>query len=582
MSERDKKLNLSIKSFTEMSKKKKIAFSIIAVSLMVFGSLFAFFYIANVNNQQYHNPEIDLNFGFINNTSITPALIVSGNTGIPPGLYNYNLANITVQVFATMPDFAALGSAIANITISNQENNSAYVELFNYTGNLASKNVHGSLSHMFRTIINEYRTVYRNSPNRNMSISMTIDASYYYVSGTNMYLYRYYNNIPFNPWNQNIIQGTNPHTFIQNVIFNMNQKPIVVSVSKAISMREVGPGGGSTRCVPIWETKAPAIAWGPLPQLIVEDPMNSGYALTASIGTYSGSFSTKIYSAQTTGPEDISGQVTSTEISQSASWGSSSSSFSLTNNNLPSAEPVSGMNISVLALQHVEYQVTVNQLYIEVYSGDTLYSTPTNTKTASFEVLNIDNGTLAYEVGSLQGLYDMNSTWAGKNWATLFNYGLQADKTITIPSGTTVNSVNYTFQSHTFQCATGKAATTGLSNVGMAVTALGVGITIASLVLAPETLGVSLGLLSIGVGLITMELSGIPQIVNTPLYTIGQSQEINDLSFSNAKWTGNTGGSYSGPVNVYTNQYDQTELWQIGSSSYNVYMPSPVITSGQA
>lgn len=61
MSERDKKLNLSIKSFTAMSKKKKIAFSIIAVSLMVSGSLFAFFYITNVNNQQYHNPEIDLN-----------------------------------------------------------------------------------------------------------------------------------------------------------------------------------------------------------------------------------------------------------------------------------------------------------------------------------------------------------------------------------------------------------------------------------------------------------------------------------------------------------------------------------------
>ena len=70
--------------------------------------------------------------------------------------------------------------------------------------------------------------------------------------------------------------------------------------------------------------------------------------------------------------------------------------------------------------------------------------------------------------------------------------------------------------------------------------------------------------------------------VNTPLYTTGQSQEINDLSFSNAEVPGNTGGSYSGPVNVYTNQYDQTELWQIGSSSYNVYMPSPVITSGQA
>jgi hypothetical protein len=256
---------------------------------------------------------------------------------------------------------------------------------------------------MFRTIINEYRTIYRNSHNKNMSISMTIDASYYYVSGTNMYIYSYYNNIPFNPWNQNIIQGANPHTFIQNVLFDMNQKPIVVSVSKARSMREVGPGGGSTRCVPIWETKAPAIAWGPLPQLIVEDPINSGYSLTAGLSSVSGSFSTKIYSAQTTDPEDISGQVTSTEISQCASWGSSTSSFSLISNLLPSANPLSGSNITVLALQHVEYQVTVNQLYIDVYSGDTLYSTPTNTKTASFEVLNIDNGTLAYEVGYLYG-----------------------------------------------------------------------------------------------------------------------------------------------------------------------------------
>ncbi len=77
-------------------------------------------------------------------------------------------------------------------------------------------------------------------------------------------------------------------------------------------------------------------------------------------------------------------------------------------------------------------------------------------------------------------------------------------------------------------------------------------------------------------------MHGLEIKVNTPLYTTGQSQEINDLSFSNAKWTGSTGGSYFGTVNINTNQYDQTELWQIGSSFYNVYMPSPVITSGQA
>lgn len=581
MSEREKRLNISMKYVAEMSKRKKIAFAIVAVSLMVFGSLFAFFYITNANSQQYHNPEIDLNFGFINNTSIAPAIAVSGNTGIPPALYDYNLANITVQIFATMPDYAALGSAITNLTVSNQENNSAYVELFNYTGNLASKNVHGSLNKMFRTIINEYRTIYRNSPNKNMTISMTIDASYYYVSGTNMYLYRYYNNIPFNPWKPNLIKGTNPYNFVQQVIFNMNQKPIVVSIAKAKSLREVGPGGGSTRCIPIWETKAPAIGWGPLPQLVLEDPINSGYTLNAGVASYSGSFTTEIYSVQTTSPEDINGQVTGTEISQSSSWSSGSSSFTL-NTNLLNANPISGHNISILALQHVEYQVTVSQLYIDVYSGDTLYSTPTNTKTASFEVLNINNGTLAYEWGYLPIIYNMNSAQAGENWASFFNAGLQVDKTLKDPSGTTINNVNYTFQSSTLEYATGKAEGSGLTSAGIAITALGIGISLAAIFLAPESLGLSLGLLGISVGMVTLALSGLQQTVNTPLYTVGQNQEINDLSFSNANWGGGTGGSYSGTVNIYTNQYDQAELWQIGSSSYNVYMPSPVITSGQA
>ncbi|MHB8360261.1 MAG: hypothetical protein ACYDAO_07465 [Thermoplasmataceae archaeon] len=560
-----------------LSNRKKVAFAIISVAIMVFGSFFAFIYVNGTSGESYHNPNISLTIGFINNTSAVQTALISNsqNHRTPLGLYDYNLSNITIQVFGTMPSLEGLGSTIVNLSSSSELNNSAYVELFNYTGHLKSNHIKGSLSHMFRSIINQYRKIYHNFWNKNMNISLSIDASYYYVSNLHMYIYRYYNNMPFNPWNKGFNENRNPYSFNERVLFNMNQNPIIIPINKSKTFREIGPGGGSTRCIPVWVPFSVSTFWGPLPQLIVQEPLDSGFSLAFNTGNFTGNFSTTIDSVKAVSPE--SGQISGAVTSACQSWGTGSASFSFHNND-GSSNPTVNHTIGVIALAHVEYQITLSRLYLNWYSGDTfLGSVKTTYKSTTFKVDNINNGSFEYESGYLPILYGMNITEAGYNWSAFFDSGLQVDNSYTISSGQTLNNINYTFQSSTFKTATGSAETTGLSQVGIAVAGLGIGIAIAAIVFAPETAGVSLAALGIGVSEIGVGMSEIQQTMNVPLFVTDQKQEINFLGFANQNY-----GSYAGDVILNTYQYSGTESMGFGNSYYTVNMPSPVVVGVQS
>ncbi len=86
---------------------------------------------------------------------------------------SYNMSNITVNVYATMPSFAALGGESMSVN-GSITNNSIYVQLYNSTLADAHVNIHGVLSKEFHTIIKKYRQIYTKPQEKNISISMTL------------------------------------------------------------------------------------------------------------------------------------------------------------------------------------------------------------------------------------------------------------------------------------------------------------------------------------------------------------------------------------------------------------------------
>jgi hypothetical protein len=193
--------------------------------------------------------------------------------------------NETVQVFSEMPstvgEFTTTFGNGIDISNKNIYNNSAFVELLNATFPYSEKSVNLFLSPVFMKVANEWVSLLGSMEGSQIP-SLDIYATLSTVDNGRLYVYSYYNNIPFNPFNVTLSEfngnsdwfsnssiNTADYTSITfanlslyaNVSFDMNSPSFVnsINISSPSMIPETqlsvyGGGGGQsgTFYEPLW------------------------------------------------------------------------------------------------------------------------------------------------------------------------------------------------------------------------------------------------------------------------------------------------------------------------------------------
>ena len=583
------KIEKGIERISALSGKKKIILSVIIVLIFVSGSFAAITYLFK-ETPSYHSPEVDFHVSFINNTTD------SYSSYSPMGqLYHintpfntYNMSNITVNVYATMPSFAALGDESMTVNGSTT-NNSIYVQLFNSTLADANGNIHGVLSKVFHTIIKQYRQIYTKLQEKTISISMTLQADYQFVYQNKMYVYTYYNNIPFDPWNSSFGDSSfNPITFSSNIYFNMNSPPIVMPINSTNSsinhlhkLRQIGGGGGTIRCNNI-VTQHDYQYWAPLPIIMADIPVNQ---TVLSYGYYNlnGNFKTCILGNSGTSTTVKWEEQTST----SGAWSDTNAQFNNSMKNSltsTSSNPTNGNNMSMIGFGHFEYQMVFTTTKYFYVDGDYCAYGGTSSSYV-LKLINANNGTFDYVTGPVAYLFHVPATNLSKfvnlSWKAFFNNGLTPDHTFSnVPISSTVSTTSFYYYANSYE-STKQVVSKDFNYTAMIAGGVALGLTIAAIAATPITGGTSLLVLTFTAGAImtagTSLALGISasliQASASPMFVSTSQLYVNVIAFSNVFQYGYPSGSMT--ITLY--QSASPENIVINGQEYSYYVQSPYV-----
>ncbi|MGP6239544.1 hypothetical protein ACNF40_03890 [Cuniculiplasma sp. SKW4] len=511
-----KNIFLKIRKILNISGKKKNALIAIAIaSVMVVSTLGVIAFLLGPK-PAYYNPDISLNVKFISNNSASYNVYSPQNPffTIHTPFNTYNMSNITVDIYGSMPSFENSGDQSVNVT-GPLTNNSVYSQVFNSTGANSNGQITGTLNNAFHRIIIEYRSIYTLPQEKTISISLTMQADYQFIYHGKMYVYTYYNNIPFNPWSNNFGNSRYaPYIFKAMIYFDMQKQPIVTPINTTNTLvykehpnRQIGGGVSPPKCNNIVKSHVYQY-WGPLPIVMGNIPLNSTSVFPFDYniihGKYSVSFSSSAVTSSST--QEVYTQLSS---SGNSAWSDSAANFvySGTLSGIPSvSSPTYLENISMIGYGHFEYQLTVTTTtYLFVDGSNCAYGSTATT--AIIKLINGNNGTFDYEAGFLVNLFNVpesnNSQFMNYDWKQFFDAGLSQDASYNIPAGSYKDLINVSFLATDFQTAASKAVNS-LNNMALLWAGVSLGLTIAAIIAAPLTGGTSLLVLSFtSSGLIT-------------------------------------------------------------------------------
>ncbi len=488
-----------------------------------------------------------------------------------------------------MPSFENQGDQSVNVT-GSVTNNSVYSQIFNSTGTGSNGLIVGTFDNAFHRIINEYRDIYSSPQEKTISISLTLQADYQFVYQGKMYVYTYYNNIPFNPWNSSFGKSRySPYTFNSMIYFDMQKQPIVapVNTTNALIYREhpnIRIGGGAPDCNNIVKTHVYQY-WGPLPIIMGNIPLNSTSNLpfyySIINGKYQVSFSSSAVTTSST--QEVSSQLSSTN---NAAWSDSAANFIYTGslNGIPaSSYPAYLQNVSMIGYGHFEYQIIVTTTTY-LYVGGSYCAYGTTATTAVIKLINGNNGTFDYESGYIVNLFNVPENNASQfmnyNWKQFFDAGLSQDASYNIPANSYKDVINISFLANNFQTTASKAVTS-LDNMALLWAGVSLGLTIAAIAAAPFTGGTSLlllsftaaGLITSGAALGTAISANVISSQNPTMEVSTAENNITTLEFSNQVLP------YATPNNMIVNLYQcgLPVTQYINGTPYTYYIQSPYI-----
>ena len=349
-------------------RRKKAIIAVAVAAVMVISTLGVMTFLLGPK-PAYYNPDINLNVKFISNNSVSYNVYSPQNpfflTHTP--FNTYNMSNITVDIYGSMPSFENMGDQSVNVT-GPVTNNSVYSQVFNSTSANSNGQIIGSLNNAFHRIINEYRSIYTLPQEKTISISLTMQADYQFIYQGKMYVYTYYNNIPFNPWSNSFGNSRYaPYTFNAMVYFDMQKQPIVTPINTTNTLvykehpnRQIGGGGSPPDCNNIVKSHVYQY-WGPLPIVMGNIPLNSTSGLPFDYSIIHGKYSVSFSGSAVTSSSNHE-MYTQLSSSGNSAWSDSAGNFvySGTLDGIPSYSiPIYLENISMIGYGHFEYQMTV-------------------------------------------------------------------------------------------------------------------------------------------------------------------------------------------------------------------------------
>ncbi|MHB1507691.1 MAG: hypothetical protein ACYCUZ_06520 [Cuniculiplasma sp.] len=578
----------------KLKKYLKIPIIIVIIIALVSVSIF-YAYVITTPRESYHNPNVSFKVSFSGNPS--PAVInaLGGqnvNRSASP-FYSYNMSNVSVRVFGISPCLEVQGS-------QSTTNNSSYMELFNASHASQSGMINGSLNSLFRKIITYYFVLFSQNNGKYMIQSMDVDAQYHFVYQGKMYVYRYYNTLPFSPFSSIFLNGSFPYTFHLDMGFNMNQKPVVFNMSNSTqSSGQAGTTGGNLICTNNVSTKVTTY-WGPF--ILNAAQLTNGYQMLAGVRSSicggTGWFNT-------TGVQIYDQSSSGTIVGSNTAWGTGKnlSNVSIFNDFPVESNPIMHNvhegNISMAVLLHFEYGIIYQTIKVLQFNGNHSEYVGSYNET-TVKILNGNNDTLISEGGSSSVFYKLpfNIT----NNVTLYNTYINdtgyilnnffthniIDK-VNVSAGGGTYPFNYDLKSATFSNSSTnyikaleesvngtkdagiKAFTSGKYALGS--TSLGLNIAFIGLALSASTVGVGFSVAETGSILASIGLSYSAIQTASVTYTFAWQPE----SFSNVSlWS----EILSSPNLGYTAYFysSQAVTWDFpNGSSAEVNMPNQFI-----
>ena len=512
-SERDTFLKIR-KILNITGKRKKAIIAIAVAAVMVISTLGVMTFLLGPK-PAYYNPDISLNVKFISNNSVSYNVYSPQNpffmTHTP--FNTYNMSNITVDIYGSMPSFENMGDQSVNVT-GPATNNSVYSQVFNSTSANSNGQINGSLDNAFHRIISEYRSIYTLPQEKTISISLTMQADYQFIYQGKMYVYTYYNNIPFNPWSNSFGNSRYaPYTFNAMVYFDMQKQPIVTPINTTNTLfykEHLNSQISGVGSPPVYNNIVKSHVyqyWGPLPVVMGNIPLNSTsglpfdyYSVVQGKGCVS--FSGSAVTSSST--HEVYTQLSS---NGNSAWSDSAANFTYSGiHSITSVSfPTYLENISMIGYGHFEYQMTVTTTtYIFVEGPNSSYGSTATT--AIIKLINGNNGTFDYEAGVLVNLFNIpesnQSKFMNYDWKQFFGAGLSQDASFNISAGSYKDLINVSFLATDFQTTASKAVNS-LNKMALLWAGVSLGLTIAAINATPLTGGSLLALSFTATGLIT-------------------------------------------------------------------------------
>lgn len=381
-------------------------------------------------------------------------------------------SDVKSQLFLYSPIPNSLNhNGAVNLSSMNQSSNPYQVLLYNDTSNETGVFT-GYLSNSFYQIVNEWKAVLiRNNMSITTSVSLEMYAVLQFVSGTQLMVYQFYNNVPFDPFNSSLQQPVNYQLSSFNIplYFDLGRAPTVqyhlnssATASTAQSHRQIG--GNCNDCkdssTVVYDNTSNAI----LP-LIVDNLTNSNENSQMIISNYVIGYDLNLNFNSNSGTSVTNGVVGSPVMSSQPSWGATINDITKFGGAAPT-DPTAAHNISAVGIPATLHVVRTKFFYVTCYAGTNCELTGTSYSTS---VAIVDSPTYNATAEYLTNM--KNSPFWGDILGSMgFSPGQNTSATPITP-GTSNVYVNVT---HSVNSAYSNAASALQTAVGAAATFIGV------------------------------------------------------------------------------------------------------------
>lgn len=432
-----------------MERRYVIAITIAAI--VVLSSFGVFFISQNLSEKRNRDGEVHLvlNAHFLN--------------GDPSGNFP---SQISVVINSIVPDVLDESHVYYNASSMNSQSNP--VNDIIYQGSANGSQINAYLpSAQLENISSEWKALF---PNQSMTVSLEMNAYFRVIRNDSLFIYQYYNNIPYVPGSVPILSNLNAYFNLTNpiAVFALNQSASANNTfpSSPRTFGQIGPGP----CPPgdiSTSILATNESTGPFPLMAADLNLPSNSDFNFGFVNTHATVNLEFNSNEGTKTSE-SLNYTGTTMSANASWGGSAYA---TIGGIANTLPFGEKNVSAILLPNVTTEATYFETtYYEPYDSDEC-EVVGHTYSTSVEVVSVKNNNFNTSSSYTYNMFDRHSAmW----WAVYDAFGLEQANTVDLASGDNNVNVSYTQYSSGYTSAssaeaqTQKAVSVFAAGVGMA------------------------------------------------------------------------------------------------------------------